>query len=110
VNDHPDADTRELTHCDPDADTALDADGGSPAEADAARFLLDLYDRSPDRLYLGAAVGRLLEEYQGRFLTHGRLGFTVAAEVVKLFGMLAGPGVVFDRGDRCWRGRYSWER
>jgi hypothetical protein len=107
VNDHAD---RELTYRDPDAETALDADGGPPTEADAARFLLDLYDRSPDRLYLGAAVSRLLEEYRGWFLTHGRDGFTVAAEVVTLFGMLAGPDVVFDKGDRCWRLRYSWER
>jgi hypothetical protein len=110
VDDHQGDDTRELTYAGPDPEAAIDADDRPPAEADAARFLLDLYDRSPDRLYLGAAVGRLLEEYRGRFLTHARDGFTVAAEVAKLFGMLAGPGVVFDRGDRCWRGRYAWER
>jgi hypothetical protein len=110
VDDHADTAPRELTYADPDADIALDAEDGLPTEADAARFLLDLYDRSPGRLHLGAAVGRLLEESRGRFLTHARDRFTVAAEVVTLFGMLAGPGVVFDRGDRCWRGRYAWER
>jgi hypothetical protein len=109
VDDHNDAEARELVYADPDAETVVEAQD-SLTEADAARFLLDLYDRSPDRLYLGAAVGRLREEYQGRFLTHGRDGFNVAAEVVALFGMLAGPDVVFDKGDRCWRLRYSWER
>jgi hypothetical protein len=69
-----DADPRALTYTDPDAvtetddavpvaDTAVDADDGQPTAAEAARFLLDLYDRTGGRLYLGVAVERFREEY-----------------------------------------------
>jgi hypothetical protein len=105
-----DADPRELTYADPDAETALDDAGGLPTEDDAARFLLDLYERSAGRLRHRDAVERFLEEYAGRFVAPGREGFAIDPAVRRRFELLAGRDVVWDAGDRGWRGRYSWER
>jgi hypothetical protein len=99
VTDHPDA--RELTYCDTDTE---------PTAADAARFLMDLFDRAEGRLPHRTAVERFLEEYGGRFLVPTREGFAIDREVSQRFQLLTGRCVLWDAADRSWRYRYSWEK
>jgi hypothetical protein len=108
MTDHTDA--RELTYCDPDAETLPEAGEDQPTAADAARFLLDLFDRSGGRLGQREAVGRFLEEYGGRFVTPGRGEFAIDKGVRQRFELLAGLEVLWDAGDRCWRWRQPGER
>jgi hypothetical protein len=109
MTDHADAtDARELIYADPDAETVLDADDGLPTEQDAARLLLDLYDRSGGHLHHRQAVEGFLEEYGGRFVAMGREGFQISGEVRRWFEALAGREVVWDAQDRSWRWRHAW--
>jgi hypothetical protein len=101
MNDQAD---RKLTYADPNA-----GDNGL-TEADAARFLLYLWNHSPGRLDHRQAVERFLEEFGGRFVTPGREGFQIDQAVRQRFERLAGREVVRDAQDRAWRWRYSWER
>jgi hypothetical protein len=104
------ADARELTYCDPDAETALDADDTGPTAAEAARFLMDLFDRAEGRLPHRTAVERFLEEYGGRFVVPTREGFAIDREVSQRFQLLTGRCVLWDAVDRSWRYRYSFEK
>src|SRR5947209_3416576 len=101
---------RELTYCDPEAETVTDAEEGLPSEKDAARFLLHLWDRAPGWVHHRQAVERLREEWGGQFICLGREGFQVGQEVRERFLSLAGREVVWDAQDRAWRWRYSWGR
>jgi hypothetical protein len=100
---------RELTYADLDnAPPADEAD--EPTAADAARFLLHLFDRSPGRLRQGEAVERFAEEFGGRFLI-GRPGdLAIDADVRTRFERLVGPDLLWDGRDRCWRWRQHGER
>ena len=101
---------RELSYCDPDAEPVTDANDGEPTAADAARFLVDLFERSGGRLRHRGAVERFLEGYGGRFVTPGREGFAIDRDVRERFERLAGRDVVWGAQARSGRWRYAWER
>jgi hypothetical protein len=95
---------RELTYADLD-DAPPPEDPDEPTAADAARFLLRLFERSPGRLPLREAVERFAEEFGGRFLA-GRPGeWGIDPDVRHRFEELAGAEVLWDGRDRCWRWR-----
>jgi hypothetical protein len=100
---------RELTYFDPDAETITDADDGEPTAADAARLLLDQFERSGGRLRTSEATERFAEEFGGRFLDGSPGRWRISGPVLDRFARLA-PDAFWGEGDRSWRWRYSWDR
>jgi hypothetical protein len=100
---------RELRDTDPNSETITDSADDAPTPDSAARFLLDLFDRSGGRLRLREAVERFADEYGNRFLDGVPGNWRIANAVLGRFARLA-PDVFWDAADRCWRWRYSWDR
>jgi hypothetical protein len=101
------ADTHTVRRSDTDPDLSIMAGSPeiplAPSPADAARLLLDLWQRAGGRLTLDEAVAALERAYGGRFLSDGADADRVPDQQTLIqFAALVGPGVIYDSGLRAW--------
>jgi hypothetical protein len=104
---------RELTYADDSSTASFDTDHAEaePTARDAGRVLAELWERAgpagepPLRL----AVGRLREEFGGRFLRGPAGSQTIDPLVVEAFEQRVGPSVIYVPHWCCWRTRRQGE-
>jgi hypothetical protein len=114
---------RELTYADDSADflpadlpDTFDADDAAaePTPRDAGRVLAELWEQANRgarfTLTLREAVGRLREEFGGRFLRGPAGREWIDPAVVEAFERRVGPTVIYDPAVQCWRTRGHGER
>ncbi len=86
----------------------------APTAGEAGRFLAGLWDREsdrpPHRLPYAAARERIREEFGGRFLRGPAGRERIDADVLEAFRRRAGPQVVYDSRELCWRWGHQEDR